>query len=436
MSTNLSDKIHNLLEPRRKVLGENRPPHRSLEDLAGEGESLLIEWSEELNQNEEEFRKIDVDTNQLKHYFDERPTENGGRLSTQNQRIKWFHYPRRRIFAAFKRYYETIPDTIEANQVGPKKTRRKEVAVILALDENSWIDSTPTDKITDEFQREAWLPEFIDDIYSEDREVLDQLIKDVRPGIKFALLEAYDHRIEKHNVSVGEYNRIVGPDIIKEEIEEASNKIRTERARVETELSKSINNRISDLEDSITDLETAMESSNTCDDIGDLKRELHDLRVAIGDSFIDTQESIDDLGESMGRSFIDTQQSIEKLTEETATSEELYGGLNKLADVTNDLDSLILKLRDVLGNERAEVGKALSDIQSQLDSLDTEFKQHHTTVEETVERLHNEQFAPKVGDSSFDESRELLLEMAMAMRLLTRIERYADNPNRSSVGDC
>lgn len=428
MSKNSSEWIDDLLEPRHRVLGGDGTPPRPLIDLAEEGKSRLVEWYQALDENEDAFRNPPVDNDHLKAHFDHRPTDAGGKLSKPNQRVKWFGYPKRRILATFEQHYETVPDALESVLVGPQQTRQKEIAIILALDENSWIDSTPADRLTDEFQREGWLPEFIDDIYADDRGTLRQLFEDSRPGIKFALLEAYDHRIDRLDDAIGAYGRSVGYDKVKGEIEEACDKIRAERTRLEVDLEETVSSRISDLEASIADLEATVEGSDTSDDFADLQRELHDLRVTMGNSFLDTQQSIDDLRESMGRSFIDTQHSIETLADKTTSSGEFDSELGTLGNLTDELDSLILRLRNVLGNERAEVGEALLDIQSQLDELNSDLVEHRGTVEKTVKRIYDEQFAQNVGDASFDESRELLQEMALAMRLLMQLEELSDDP--------
>lgn len=422
MSTNPGDWIDDLLEPRRRVLGGDGNPPRPLIDLAEEGESRLVEWYQVLDENEDAFRNPPVDNDHLKAHFDHRPTGAGGKLSKPNQRVKWFGYPKRRILATFEQHYETVPDALESVLVGPQQTRQKEIGIILALDENSWIDSTPADRLTDEFQREGWLPEFIDDIYADDRATLRQLFEDSRPGIKFALLEAYDHRIDRLDDAIGAYGRSVGYDKIKGEIEEACDEIRAERTRLEADLDETVSSRISDLEASIADLEAAVETSDSSNDIAGLQRELHDIRVALGSSFLDTQQSIDDLRESMSRSFIDTQQSIETLADETTSSGEFYNELGTLENLTDELDSLILRLRNVLGNERSEVGEALLDIQSQLEGLDAELEDHCSTVEDTVERLYDAQFAPNIEDESFQDSRQLIQEMSLAMLLLARLE--------------
>jgi len=422
MSTNSSEWIDDLLEPRRKVLGGDGHPPRPLIDLAEEGESRLVDWYLALDENEEAFRNPPVDNDRLIAHFDHRPTDGGGKLSRSNQRVKWFSYPKRRILATFEQYYEGVPDAIESCLVGPQNIRRKEIAIILMLDENSWIDSTPADRLTDEFQREGWLPKFIDDIYADDRATLRQLFEDSRPGIKFALLEAYDHRIDRLDDAIGSYGRSVGYDKVKGEIEEACDEIRAERTRLEADLEETVSSRISDLEASIADLEAAVEASDSSDGIADLQRELHDIRVSLGGSFLDTQQSIDDLRESMNRSFIDTQQSIETLTDETTSSGEFYNELGTLENLTDELDSLILRLRNVLGNERAEVGKALLDIQSQLDNLDADVEEHREVAEKSVEQLYNEQFAPKIDNTSFEDSRQLLQEMSLAMLFLRRLE--------------
>jgi predicted nucleic acid-binding Zn-ribbon protein len=382
-----------------------------------------------LDENEDAFRNPPVDNEHLKAHFDHRPTGAGGKLSKPNQRVKWFGYPKRRILATFEQHYETVPDALESVLVGPQQTRQKEIAIILALDENSWIDSTPADRLTDEFQREGWLPEFIDDIYADDRATLRQLFEDSRPGIKFALLEAYDHRIDRLDDAIGAYGRSVGYDKIKGEIEEACDEIRAERTRLEADLEETVSSRISDLEASIADLEAAVETSDSSNDIAGLQRELHDIRVALGSSFLDTQQSIDDLRESMSRSFIDTQQSIETLADETTSSGEFYNELGTLENLTDELDSLILRLRNVLGNERAEVGEALLDIQSQLEGLDADLEDHCSTVEDTVERLYDARFAPNIEDESFQDSRQLIQEMSLAMLLLARLEEATSQLN-------
>jgi tetrahydromethanopterin S-methyltransferase subunit G/HAMP domain-containing protein len=384
------DWIESVKEPYETVVGRsNQPPLplRSLiETQAGSREDLLTLYKE-LDTAEEEFADEPdwVKRGRAKGYFDqvEELPVSVDQLSWAEQREKWFQYAKLRVLAALKKVDSELPDDdiIQNDWYGGPPD--EEVALVLLLDEHVWLDSEDPEALAQELERNSELREFLYEVYSENRDLRRKIQKLERPGVTYALLEAYGTRIEMLNEVYTSRIQEQGMDEIHDRLTQSEAKVRQTRTEVEQQVSEAlseqivphieaIENRLSELadEDVYSDATSETPKPISDDQLWQLRQDIQDFAIT---EQSDLKEEIAELRR--------VRDGLERTINDKR--DERYTGLNEIG---NELEQM--------NDELATIGEQIDDQVAAIyetvvgdDLTGASFEQERPVVEELTQLL-------------------------------------------------
>jgi hypothetical protein len=402
--TDIGQWIADIKTPYETVVGGTNTPPQSLTSLAqttaGNREGL-VKLYKELDESQREFDSPPAKFSQseIRTFHDINPVDRNRNLRQHEQLQKWFVYPKVRILAAFEKFFDGLPDrdAVENaecihDDLEPFELPEDELELISTLDTNAALDSTNPDQLLDQLRRDEGLAEFVTTVYADHRDLRGDILSLDRAGVKFGILEVYNHRIDFVEEIPQQRIEEIGADSFSNQVVSAET-LQDERHDIERQIGEqleaTVGGRLETIEAELQSMETATDrAASPSDDIAGLEREISKLR-----------------------------QDMQQWT---------LGEASDLQSVTARLNSLVDELDRAFQDERFASQDALTTIRMVLQDLRSDVNGLPEDIEARMADLYEEDATEALGHESYTEDKPALQEMAMLMMLANQLNDLSD----------
>jgi len=291
--------VKKVTKPFRQVVGQSNTPPLPLKSVAktqAGNRVELIKFYENLDDCQSEFEEPPdwVTWAEVQDFFADHPTRDR-KLHKSEQKEKWFIYPKLRVLAAFREMGWEIPtERLDIRGDFPDE----EVKLIRVLDDRAFYDAEDPRMLARDLRRQEELDEFFHEVYQEEHDLRQDIRKLMRPGVKFALDEAYKERIdlldEVYHIVIDEE----GLHSLVDQFSEATHAVRERRETVERNveqtLAERVEPRLATIEQLVKEIEAEQETREPPSFVADtVEQAIHDLRFELGTSMDDASEDRD-----------------------------------------------------------------------------------------------------------------------------------------------
>lgn len=327
-----------------------------------------------------------------------------GKNDWQVQRAKWYTYPKLRILAALKKNDGEIPSAeviVTDWHGGPPENI---LELIIELDEYTWVDTESANSIAEDIRRGGaeQLEDFLYDQYKNNRDLKTEIKHVEITGVKYALYEAYDERIEKLNEVVHEYGDGIWAGV-GDELKQAEHEARQSRKDIEREVADAFNTQI------VPHLES-------------LEEQFEELASEHGTE----QEDEGAVEEMLEERLWELRQDIQQWSITEAS--DLEAEVARLASVRR-------KIERAFEDERFESSEALTEIVKLLEAMDDDLTELSAQVDNRAEELHEEFVQGAVTGDSYDEEQPVLEELARVLLLASHLQPERAENDKKGDGE-